>query len=253
MIETDDLFEDISGDIAENFDTSEFPSDHPKVLDGTIKRMNKKVLGMMKDETCGKPIVDFVGLKAKCYSFLMEDSGQRKCKGIKKDVIKRMEHKDWITCLNEQNVLMKEMTCFRSKKHDISTVVLNKVALSANDDKRVLLADGISTFAHGHWRIGNRREELCKERKWKELVLEENEEDEIKSEMGKTIGEMKKEEKEAKRQGVINYLKENGRISENELADLRRKYTSKAVSEVIKSGKFDWQIPIENVDSYCLK
>ena len=157
-----------------------------------------------------------------------------------------MKHKDWITCLNEQNVLMKEMTCFRSKKHDISTVVLNKVALSANDDKRVLLADGISTFAHGHWRIGNKREELCKERKWKELVVKENKEDKIKSVMGMTIGEMKKEEKEAKRQGVISYLKEKkARISEMELADLRRKYTSKAVSEVIKSGKFDWQLPVE--------
>ena len=153
MIETEDLFEDIAGDVAENFNTSEFPSDHPKVLDGTIKRMNKKVLGMMKDETCGKPIVDFVGLKAKCYSFLMEDSGQRKCKGIKKDVIRRMEHKDWVTCLNEQSALMKQMTCFRSRKHEISTVVLNKLALSADDDKRVILADGIGTLAHGHWRI----------------------------------------------------------------------------------------------------
>ena len=245
MIETNDLFEDISGDIAENVDTSEFPSDHPKVLDGTIKRMNKKVLGMMKDETCGQPIVDFVGLRAKNYSFILEDSSKRKCKGIKKDVIKRMEHKDWVTCLNEQNVLMKEMTCFRSKKHDIATVVLNKVALSANDDKRVLLADGISTFAHGHWRIGNKKEELCKERKWQELVLEENEEGEIKSEMGKTIGEMKKEREEAKRQGVISYLKENGRISENELANLRRKYTNKAVSDVIKSMKFDAKLPVK--------
>ena len=244
MIETDDLFEDISGDIAENFDTSDFPSDHPKVLDGTIKRMNKKVLGMMKDETFGMPIVDFVGLKAKCYSFILEESGKRKCKGIKKDVIKRMEHKDWITCLNEQNVLMKEMTCFRSNKHDIATVVLNKVALNANDDKRVVMADGISTFAHGHWRIGNGREELCKERKWKELVLEENKEEE----MSQTIGEIKQERKDSKREEVISYFKANKHrvISENELANLRFKYSKKAVSDVIKTMKFDAMLPIEN-------
>ena len=238
MIETDDLFEDIAVDVAEHFDTSEFPSDHPKVLDGTIKKMNKKVLGMMKDETCGAQIVDFVGLKAKCYSFLMEDSGQRKCKGIKKDVIKRMEHKDWVTCLNEQNVLMKEMTCFRSRKHKISTVVLNKVALSANDDKRVIMADGISTLAHGHWRIGNKREELCKERKWKELVLEENLKDDIKSEMvNGTVGEIRKAEKEAKRQGVISWLKENNRrvISEDEEYRLGKKFTKKVVADVVKS------------------
>ena len=161
-IETDDLLEDISKDVAENFDTSEFPSDHPKVQDGTIKRMNKKVLGMMKDETQGRPIVDFVGLRAKCYSFILEDTGKRKCKGINKSVIKRMEHKDWIKCLNSQEVQMREMTCFRSKKHDIATVVVNKVALSANDDKRILMADGIATLAHGHWRIGNQRKSCGK-------------------------------------------------------------------------------------------
>ena len=172
-IETEDLFQDISGDVAENFDTSEFPSDHPKVLDGTIKRMNKKVLGMMKDETCGKQIVDFVGLRAKCYSFVTEENSQRKCKGIKKEVIKRMNHKDWVTCLNEQNVLMKEMTCFRSKKHEIATVVLNKVALSANDDKRILMADGISTYAHGHWRMKQGRNEPEPALNWSELVVEE--------------------------------------------------------------------------------
>ena len=169
-IETEDLFEDISGDVADHFDTSEFPGDHPKVLDGTIKRMNKKVLGMMKDETCGKQILDFVGLRAKCYSFVTEESSQRKCKGIKKDVIKRMKHKDWVTCLNEQNVLMKEMTCFRSKKHEISTVVLNKVALSANDDKRILMANGISTIAHGHWRVRQEQSDL-KEKSEPEPVM----------------------------------------------------------------------------------
>ena len=198
---------------------------------------------MMKDETCGKPIVDFVGLRAKNYSFLLEDSGQRKCKGIKKNVIKRMEHKDWVTCLNNQKVLMKEMTCFRSNKHDIATVVLNKVALSANDDKRVVMADGISTYAHGHWRIGNERKELSKERKWQELVLKENEE----NGMGQTIGEIKKEKIEAKREGVISYLNENRHrvISENELANLRRKYSNKAVSDVIKTIKFDAMLPVE--------
>ena len=152
MIETEDLFEDIAEDIAEKFDTSDFAEDHPKVLDGTLKKMNKKVLGMMKDETGGRQIEDFVGLGAKCYSILEANSGTKKCKGIKKDAIKRMQHKDWITCLNGKRPLMKQMTCFRSKNHEISTVVLNKVALTAEDDKRIILPDGISTLAHGHWK-----------------------------------------------------------------------------------------------------
>ena len=152
-IETEDLFEDISKDVPEKFDTSDFAEDHPKVLDGTLKRMNKKVLGKMKDETAGKQIVDFVGLGAKCYSILEEEKESKKCKGIKKDVIKRMKHKDWVTCLNEKKALLKQMTCFRSQKHEISTVRLNKVALTAEDDKRVILPDGISTLAYGHWRL----------------------------------------------------------------------------------------------------
>ena len=206
-IETEDLFEDISGDVAGHFDTSEFAGEHPKVLDGTIKRMNKKVLGMMKDETCGEQIVDFVGLRAKCYSFETEESKCKKCKGIKKDVIKRMNHKDWVTCLNEQSVLMKEMTCFRSKKHDISTVVLNKVALSANDDKRILMADGISTYAHGHWRMGRDKNEPETECRWSELVVNENKMDQ------------KEEWAEKRREKLVKHLKKykGGEVFQDQL------------------------------------
>ena len=233
-IETDDLLEDISKDVAENFDTSDFPSDHPKVLDGTIERMNKKVLGMMKDETQGKPIVDFVGIRAKCYSFILEDTGKRKCKGINKGVIKRMSHKDWITCLNSQNVQMREMTCFRSNKHDIATVVVNKVALSANDDKRILMADGIATLAHGHWRIGNKREELWKERKWKELVLEKEENVRKMEKIGTVKGRATKE-------NLIKYLKENNvqSINDHNYRVLNLKFNKRVIELALK----DLEIP----------
>ena len=233
-IETEDLFEDISGDVANHFDTSEFPSDHPKVKDGTIKRMNKKVLGMMKDETCGKQIVDFVGLRAKCYSFVTEDSKCKKCKGIKKDVIKRMNHKDWVTCLNEQSVLMKEMTCFRSKKHDISTVVVNKVALSANDDKRILMADGISTYAHGHWRMeqGKNQPEMKSRSgpevvKQPELVFEE-----------KKMVEPKEEWAEKRREKLKSLLrKRNGEVDLDPLGlSVKFKLPMKVVVEEWKAN-----------------
>ena len=44
------------------------------------------------------------------------------------------------------------MNTFRSRKHDIYTENITKVALSANDDKRIISEDGISTTAIGHWR-----------------------------------------------------------------------------------------------------
>ena len=61
-IETDDFFKDISGDIEAKFDTSEMPANH---LSGIRTGVNKKVLGMFKEEACGKQIAKFVGLRAK--------------------------------------------------------------------------------------------------------------------------------------------------------------------------------------------
>ena len=115
--------------------------------------MNKKVLGLMKDEACGDQIVDFVGLRAKCYSFKTETFGIKKCKGVKKGVIKkRITHEDYVKVLESGKEQLRTMNCFRSKRHEIGTLCINKIALSANDDKRIVLKDGISTLALGHWR-----------------------------------------------------------------------------------------------------
>ena len=45
------------------------------------------------------------------------------------------------------------MNVIRSHKHELYTEQINKVALSAEDDKRVIMEDGISTLAHGHYVI----------------------------------------------------------------------------------------------------
>ena len=39
---------------------------------------------------------------------------------------------------------------FRSMKHDIFTIEVNKVALNRDDDKRISKKDRISTLAKGH-------------------------------------------------------------------------------------------------------
>jgi len=41
------------------------------------------------------------------------------------------------------------MHVIRSHMHDIYTEEVNKVALSADDDKRIIMEDGISTLAYG--------------------------------------------------------------------------------------------------------
>ena len=39
---------------------------------------------------------------------------------------------------------------FENKKHDVYTVNKQKIALNRNDDKRLVQADGITTFARGY-------------------------------------------------------------------------------------------------------
>jgi len=42
------------------------------------------------------------------------------------------------------------MNVIRSHKHEVSTEQVNKIALSAIDDKRIILPDKIQTLAHGY-------------------------------------------------------------------------------------------------------
>ena len=67
-IQTKDFYEDIKGDVKDRFDTSNYPSNHPS---GIPTGCNKKVPGMFKDEAGGKIIDEFVGLRAKLYSYKM--------------------------------------------------------------------------------------------------------------------------------------------------------------------------------------
>ena len=150
-IETEDFYKDISGDVEKGFDTSNFPKDHPSGIQGK----NKKVPGMMKDEAGGRIIEEFVGLRAKLYSYKMfEGKEEKKCKGIKKSVIKKnISHEDYKECLFSGASQMRKMNVIRSRRHEIFSETVNKIALSANDDKRIILEDRISTLSYGHYKI----------------------------------------------------------------------------------------------------
>ena len=53
--------------------------------------------------------------------------------------------------LQEKAMMRNEMNMFRSIRHVIYSVTLNKVSLSAFDDKRYLLDDGVTSYAYGHY------------------------------------------------------------------------------------------------------
>ena len=149
-IETEDFYKDISQDVHEWLDTRNYPPNHPSGIETGV---NKMVIGMFKDEEGGKIVTEFVGLRAKNYSYSCDGKEHKKCKGIKMNVTKNnIYHKDYKDCLFQNIQLRRKMNVFRSRGHDVYSEEINKIALSANDDKRVILKDGIHTLAHGHFR-----------------------------------------------------------------------------------------------------
>ena len=153
-IQTEDFYSDISSDVEAKFDTSNFPDNHPS---GIPTGANKKVVGMFKDEAGGKIIEEFVGLRAKLYSYKMFNSKKetKKCKGVKQGVVeKTITFDDYKTCLFSGEKQYRQMMTFRSRKHEIFTEEINKVALSADDDKRIILPDKVNTLAYGHFSRG---------------------------------------------------------------------------------------------------
>ena len=148
-IETDDVHKDISENVSEWFDTSNYDKDHPS---GIPTGKNKKVIGFFKDECGGVPITEFVGLKAKSYSFETSDGKvEKKCKGVKKYVVKKhITHEDYKEALFSGTTQYRTMNTIRSRGHEVGSEKINKTALSADDDKRIILEDGIHTLAYGY-------------------------------------------------------------------------------------------------------
>ena len=147
-IDTEDFYKDINPDVERLFDTSNYPANHES---GIKVGTNKKVPGMFKDEAGGKQILEFVGLRAKLYSYRMKDYEEKKCKGVKKAVVRKSIHfEDYKKCLLDGQQIHRTMNIIRSHQHEVYSERVNKVALSREDDKRIILEDGIHTLAHGH-------------------------------------------------------------------------------------------------------
>ena len=146
-IKTNDFYKDIANDVECKFDTSNYEVNRPSPMG-----KNKKVIGLMKDELGGKIITEFVTLRPKTYSYLTDDGKEdKKAKGTKKCVIKRMiKFNDYKNCLSKVEVILKSQQRFISKKHDVYTENINKIALSNNDDKRIVSSDKITSYPYGY-------------------------------------------------------------------------------------------------------
>ena len=81
-IKTKDVYKDFSND-KEMFDLNNY-SNKSKYYDNS----NKLVVAKMKDEIAVVPSEEFVGLKPKMYSYLVDDNSEhKKAKGLRENIV----------------------------------------------------------------------------------------------------------------------------------------------------------------------
>ena len=133
------------------FDTSGYNKENARPLPIGI---NKRIIGLMKDELGGKIMTEFVALRPKLYAYRKLDGKEdKKCEGIKMCVVKKtLGFDDYNKCLFDPvgKSIYRSQLMFRNRKHEVHTVEVNKVALNKNDDKRIAKKDGVSTLSWGH-------------------------------------------------------------------------------------------------------
>ena len=161
LIKTDQFYKDISADVDRWFDTSNYDKNDNRPLE--IGK-NKKLLGKFKDELGGKIMTKFCALRAKTYSFLIDEYTDddyeknnilnKKAKGTKKCVIRReILFDNYVDSLFKNEVLRRSQQKFRSDHHKVYTEEVNKIALSSNDNnndnKRIQTFDKVTTYPYG--------------------------------------------------------------------------------------------------------
>ena len=116
---------------------------------------------------------EFVGLRTKTWSYLMDDdSKHKKAKGTKNYAIKwELRSKNYKDCSFNNKTILKSQQRFKSENRNVYTKKVNKIALSSNDDKILQTFDKITTYPYGTNAFkACEREILCKY-KWLILMI----------------------------------------------------------------------------------
>ena len=146
-IKTKDFYKDIAENVKARFDTSNYIYNRPLPIG-----VNKKVIGLMKDELGGNIITEFVALRPKVYSYITNDFIEmKKAKGTKECVVSKMlRFEDYKKCLFSNGKVLKSQLRFKSENHEVYTENVNKIALSCDDDKRIVTSDRITSYPYGY-------------------------------------------------------------------------------------------------------
>lgn len=128
-----------------------------KLVEENPDKFNDKTLGLMKDENSGHIMTEFVGLRAKMYSYKVQKSKNictesKRAKGVKKHIINnKLTFSDFLKCVEENTTFVSSQPSIRSNYHKVYTISQNKIMLESSDDKRYILSDKKSTLAWGHY------------------------------------------------------------------------------------------------------
>ena len=146
-IKTKDFYKDIAENVKERFDTSNYICNRPLPTG-----VNKKVIGLMKDELGCDIITEFVALRPKAYSYITNDFIEmKKAKGTKKCVVNKMlRFEDYKKCLFSNGKVLKSQQRSKSENHEVYTENINKIALSCDNDKRIVTSDRITSYPYGY-------------------------------------------------------------------------------------------------------
>jgi len=136
----------------DEFDTSDYPDDHP-----CKDERNRKRVGMFKDEANAVKIREFVGLRAKLYSIEMYgEDGKNKAtaKGIDRNYVRQhFTHERYMDSWANMTRANASYYSIRSENHRIKTKKIVKEGLNALDTKRYICDDNTHTLAFGHYSI----------------------------------------------------------------------------------------------------
>ena len=96
-------------------------------------------------------MTEFVTLRPKMYSYKTGSAEYKKCKGIKKCIVRKtISFEDYKECLFGGVSSYRSQLMFRSMRHEVVTLEVNKLELNRDDDKKITV-NGINSLARGHY------------------------------------------------------------------------------------------------------
>lgn len=167
---TEDGYQDLY-DLREFMDFSGYSKTSP--LASFRNMSNKKVPGKFSDEKPNEVIKEVVSLKPKMYSVLtkvlecknsdLDHVCDDQCflghrvtaKGIKRSAQRSITHDAYKTVLHSSGTTMTTARSIRSYKQQLYSIISTKRGLSAYDDKKYILNNGIIMISYGHYMLDN--------------------------------------------------------------------------------------------------